>query len=309
MPSAPTSAVGPAAAPAAERCLVCGDALGDATITPRSSYATHGRFQIARCAGCGTGATWPRPTAAELDACYASTYGYGAHTLIEHEKRYRSRRLLDRAGLAHGRLLDVGCMFGFLLDEAARRGLETWGVELSPEPARAAAAHGHRVTIGTLDDHVSAHPDQRFDAIVAQHVVEHLPDPAGFFRQAAGLLAPGGRLVIAVPNFEARLRRLAPAAWGWYQVPVHLHHFTARGLRHLAIAAGLEVEAEAAHGGDTLFLALTALQAARRPVTGGDGDRASGGAARMALRAAGAGLRPYYQLGDDELVLVARRRT
>ncbi len=298
-PAASDAALGP--------CRICGADLGPAVTQPRSSYAAAGRFQIAACTGCGTGTTVPWPSDDELAACYAGSYGYGAHELIAAEKRYRSRRLVERAALTTGRVLDVGCMFGFLLDEAAATGLETWGVELASEPAAAARARGHRVTTGTLDDHRAAHPDVRFDAIFAQHVVEHLPDPRAFFAAAAALLVPGGRLVIAVPNFAARLRRVAGRSWGWYQVPVHLHHLTAAGLRHLAHDAGLAVDAEATRGGDTLFLALTATQGLGRTVRGDDGARASGPGPRLALGLAGRLLRPYYRLGDDELILVARR--
>lgn len=295
----------PAVEPPADACRACGGALGPATLVPRSSYAAHGQYRVATCAGCGAGTTLPRPTDADLAACYASTYGYGAHTLIEREKRYRSRRLLDRLGVTAGRLLDVGCMFGFLLDEARRRGLETWGVELATEPAAVAAGHGHRVTAGTLADHRAAHPDVRFDAIVAQHVVEHLPDPAAFFADAAALLAPGGRLLVAVPNFDARLRRVAPEAWGWYQVPVHLHHFTEVALTRLIDRAGLRVVDQATTGGDSLFLALTAVHGAGRSPRGGGGG--GGPLVRTAFAAIGQAVRPYYRLGDDELIVVAER--
>lgn len=288
-------------------CQLCDGELRPSSIRPRSSYATTGRYRIDVCDRCGAGTTMPRPTADELDACYAADYGYGAHTLIEDEKRYRSAQLVRRAGLRSGRVLDVGCMFGFLLDEARAAGLETWGVELSAEPADAARARGHQITTGTLDDHVAAHPDVRFDAIFAQHVIEHLPDPADFFTTAARLLNPGGRVIVAAPNFDARLRRVAPESWGWYQVPVHLHHFTPVALRILAEGAGFEVEDERTIGGDTLFLALTALHGAGRRTTREDGNAASGGLARAMLRAAGRVLRPYYRLGDDEVVLVAKR--
>lgn len=294
-------------------CPLCGGDLRASRIRPRSSYAVRGQWRIDVCDRCGAGTTMPRPAPAELDACYAAIYGYGAHTLIEDEKRYRSAHLVARAGVpAGGRVLDVGCMFGFLLDEARARGLETWGVELSAAPAAAAAARGHHVTTGTLDDLVAAHPDVRFDAIFAQHVVEHLPDPAHFLATAARLLVPGGRLVVGVPNFAARLRKLAPDAWGWYQVPVHLHHFTPASLRRLVETAGLDVVDEDTRGGDTLMLALTALPGARRAGAGrnGNGNGDAGlttRAARLALGLVGRVLRPYYQLGDDELVLVARR--
>jgi SAM-dependent methyltransferase len=40
----------------------------------------------------------------------------------------------------------------------------------------------------------------RFDAVVASHVIEHTPDLLGFVKECEKTLAPGGRLVLAVPD-------------------------------------------------------------------------------------------------------------
>jgi SAM-dependent methyltransferase len=288
-----------------EACIVCGGSLVPAVTRPRSSYARTGAYRIDACTGCGAGATMPRPTPEELSRCYEASYGYSAHDLIEAEKRRRAAALLGWSGVRTGKILDVGCMFGFLLDEARGGGLLPYGIELSPGPARVAAERGHEVFTGTIEAFAAARPELRFAAIFAQHVLEHVPDPRAFLAAARRLLEPGGRLVIAVPNFEARLRRLAPSGWGWYQVPVHLHHFSPRALRRLVGDAGLEPVAERTRGGDTLFLALSALQTLGVGVGGAAGD-GGGGLARTALRAIGELLRPYYALGDDELAIIAR---
>src|SRR5882672_6579485 len=107
-----------------QACIVCGGALAPAVTAPRSSYAKLGAYRIDKCSQCGAGATMPRPTADELASCYAASYSYSTHDLIETEKRRRAAALLDWANVASGKLLDVGCMFGFLLDEARARGLE-----------------------------------------------------------------------------------------------------------------------------------------------------------------------------------------
>jgi predicted SAM-dependent methyltransferase len=41
---------------------------------------------------------------------------------------------------------------------------------------------------------------ERFDYIIACHVIEHLPNPFGFTRQMIDLLKPGGSLFLAVPD-------------------------------------------------------------------------------------------------------------
>ena len=288
-----------------QQCIVCGGSLEPAVESPRSSYAQLGTYRIDRCTACGAGATMPRPTADELARCYEATYGYSTHDLIEVEKRRRAAAILDWSGVSHGTILDVGCMFGFLLDEARGRGMVTYGIELSPEPAQVAAAKGHDVFTGTIEAFAAKHPKLRFDAIFAQHVLEHIPDPHAFLATAKSLLAPGGKLVVCVPNFDARLRRLAPRSWGWYQVPVHLHHFSARSLEHLMTSTGLDIETSRTRGGDTLFLALSALQTLGMSV-GGSAGNGKGGLTKTALRLVGEVTRPYYALGDDELGIIAR---
>ena len=95
----------------------------------------------------------------------------------EEGRRATANRLLDLVG-AHrprGRLLDVGCGPGLLLDEARRRGYETAGLELS----RASAAHA-RDALG-LDVRELALEDFEddgggFDVVVLADVIEHLDD-------------------------------------------------------------------------------------------------------------------------------------
>ena len=45
--------------------------------------------------------------------------------------------------------------------------------------------------------------DQRFDWILASHVIEHVPDLVGFINQCAEILTPGGTLSLAVPDKRA----------------------------------------------------------------------------------------------------------
>jgi SAM-dependent methyltransferase len=274
-----------------DTCVLCGGRLVPAVAQPRSAYA-NGEYRIDACTTCGAGTTMPRPTPEQLAQAYEGAYGYATHDLIEAEKRRRAAWLLEWSGVRTGRILDVGCMFGYLLDEGAG-------------PAEVAASHGHTVFAGSIEEFARANPDLRFDAIFAQHVIEHVPDPVGFLRTARGLLAPGGKLVACVPNFDARLRRLAPRSWGWYQVPFHLIHFSSRALRTAVRDAGLELESERTRGGDTLFLALSAMQALGLNAGGAARDTQPG-LARTALRVVGELTRPYYALGDDELAIIAR---
>lgn len=289
-----------------DRCSVCGGALEAFVEKPRSSYAPDARWRIDRCASCGLGVTMPRPTSKELEDCYAGDYAYGAHQIIEAEKRWRSRGLLDFASIEGGRILDVGCMFGYLLDEAKSRGADTWGVELAEMPAGVAASNGHHVVTGMIEDLRKKHPDVCFDAILAQHVLEHVPEPVSFLESAREMLTPHGKLVLAVPNVDARARSLAKRSWGWYQVPVHVYHYGETSLRRLLEKNGFRVVKTGKRGGDTLFMVLTAMQGVGVVPKRG-ADKPPSAMLRGAFRVFGEATKPLTAALDDELMVVAER--
>jgi SAM-dependent methyltransferase len=196
-------------------------------------------------------------------------------------------------------------MYGFLLEEARARGARAVaGVELSAGPAKAAQERGLDVFCGTIEA-FAAKTGDRFDLVVAQHVLEHVTDPSQFLRAVRQVLAPGGVLCVGVPNYDARARRVFRESWGWYQVPVHLHHFGEQGLATLLAEQGFEPVRTAKRGGDSLFVLLTLLQGAGRMPASAEA-RAPGLVGRSVIRAASAILRPYYFVGDDELLLISR---
>lgn len=71
-------------------------------------------------------------------------------------------------------------------------------------------------------------PDASFDKAAAFQVIEHLPDPAVFIKEAARVLKPGGRLLLTTPN---RVHRLAEGQKPWYKF--HVREFSAAELAAL----------------------------------------------------------------------------
>lgn len=294
----------------ARSCGACGGDTRTDVARPASTYAPRGEFGIATCERCGSGRTVPVPQPEELSAFYAKEYKYDAHLLIAEEKRWRARHILDTAlgaSASARRVLDVGCMYGYLLEEARARGVkDAMGVELSAGPAKAAVANGLDVFCGSIEDFAKKDPG-KFDLVVAQHVLEHVPDPVSFLTHARELLAPGGKVCIAVPNYDARARKVFREAWGWYQVPVHLHHFGPRGLTSVLEEAGFRTEHTERRGGDSLFVLMTLLQSVGKMPSSADA-KAPSAMGRALVRAASTLLRPYYFVGDDELLVVASPR-
>ena len=90
-----------------------------------------------------------------------------------------------------GRLLDVGCGTGALVQAARDLGTEAVGVELDPDMAALASSRlGTEVTVAGLPDLPFA--DDGFDTVTASFVLNHVEDPWAAARELVRVAAPGG---------------------------------------------------------------------------------------------------------------------
>jgi hypothetical protein len=138
-------------------------------------------------------------------------------------------------------VLDVGAGDGSLLDALAAQGRRSLGLER--ESSR---------------PDVSASPLRDLDggwaAIVFWHSLEHLPDAGEEVEQAASKLAPGGVLVIAIPNADSLQARVFGDQWLALDLPRHLVHVPAWALIERLRALSLDVERVSYwRGGQVMF--------------------------------------------------------
>lgn len=195
---------------------------------------------IVRCASCGHMQLDVMPTEVVL----GEVYGAAADEEYVSEQagqRATAGRLLERVEqhVRPGRLLDLGCWVGFLLAEARDRGWQGTGVE----PSSWAASHareelGLDVVRGDVTD--APLPEGEFSAVVMADVLEHLLDPGAALDRVARLLAPGGVLVLVLPDAGSRVARVLGARW-WSVIPTHVQYFTRRSCVGLLERSGWRV--------------------------------------------------------------------
>jgi SAM-dependent methyltransferase len=261
-----------------ELCPACGEA------TPqRFLYAKNG-CDILQCRACGLG----RSDATNFDpaAYYTGGYfsgqhadGYADYRGTEPVLRREFARMVDfiRRYRDGGRLLDVGCAYGFFLQEA-KPYFDVSGIELAEDAAAFCRRAGLHVVSGVADE-----PTLRglgsMDVIALLDVIEHLPDPRATLRLCADHLRAGGIVVLTTGDFASLYARLAGANWRLMTPPQHLWFFTPDSMRRLATAAGLMVESFD-HPWKLVPLSLIAFQLRRML---GFGSQASTGASRVGL--------------------------
>lgn len=230
-------------------CVLCGETqrllhpgrdnpLRSGDLLP-TCHRTGAHGDLYRCHGCGTVSQAGVPRGQALLDLYRAMED-GDYLREEAGRRATARRLLDLLEphvARRGRLLDVGCGHGLLLDEALARGWRVTGLE----PSAAARSHaggalGLPVRDGTL---ASLDPEERFDAIVMADVLEHVDDPLLELRRCARALAPGGVVCVVTPDPGSRTARVAGARW-WGYLPAHTHLLPRRTLLEAMRRSGLE---------------------------------------------------------------------
>lgn len=145
------------------------------------------------------------------------------------------------------KVLDAGCSTGYLARALVAQGCAVTGVEIDSEAAEQARPSLERLVVGDLErlDLAAEFGSEQFDAIVFGDVLEHLTSPERVLRAARDLLAPGGSIVISVPNVTHGSLRLALLEGRWKYTETglldrtHVRFFTRDSLRELVHGAGL----------------------------------------------------------------------
>jgi SAM-dependent methyltransferase len=211
---------------------------------------------IVSCRGCGLGRFDPMPDDETIQSFYPEGYygeqgqgeqgqgrpGTKFRPLIERLVRAVAARhiaFLSR-GLPEGAaILDVGCGRGVLFGSLADRGFRVFGVEVNERAVRGCDPRAE-VRIATRLSEAQFDADS-FDEVVIWHVLEHMADPFDAIAECHRILKPGGRLIVAVPNFESWQARWSGPDWFHLDPPRHLYHFPASALVRLLEGAGFQV--------------------------------------------------------------------
>jgi len=235
----------------AVKCANCG---ADKTKLVCQKQTPGGRvYSMVQCEQCGLAYINPRLKQEAILATYqdsayfqrgeGSVTGYNDYTIDRdlHQLFFNSQLdSIEKQRPGKGRLLDIGSAFGYLLDEARRRGWQVEGIELSGN-----ALHYSRdelkLTIHDRPLRENNFAPGTFDAIVMDDVIEHYGDPAAEIREVARVLAKGGVYLLHTPNFDSAWRALMGEKWVHLKPEEHLYYFSPTTLSDMLSKNGFNI--------------------------------------------------------------------
>lgn len=227
----------------AERaCELCGG-------TSHTLLYEVGGVPVLKCDNCGLVFAGASSTPEELVELYDTGYyedaeevGYAGYSAAEERKRHHDRTLLAQveALVSVGKLFEIGCAYGFFLDEARRRGWQVRGVEPSEHAAgEARERFGLEVSTETFTE-LTPEPAS-VDAVVMWDVIEHLPNPRATLARAFEWLRPGGIVALSTGDIGSLAARLHGPDWSLMTPPWHQFYFSRRTMRRMLRDVGFEV--------------------------------------------------------------------
>ena len=230
-----------------DKCPWCGSENAQLHLEVKDLFLTQEPFKILECKECGLLFTTPRPNKEEIGRYYKSEEYYSHQENKEgfipkvYEK-VKSVNLKNKYGIAtegkeKGKALDIGCGVGDFLHTMEQHGWDCTGVEPS-EDAKAIAKKRIKGQLLSSEEQENL-PDSSFDLITMWHVLEHVDDIRWQIQQLHRLCKPGGRIIIALPNYKSYDGQYYKAEWAAYDVPRHLNHFNKETLIKIFEESGL----------------------------------------------------------------------
>jgi 2-polyprenyl-3-methyl-5-hydroxy-6-metoxy-1,4-benzoquinol methylase len=137
------------------------------------------------------------------------------------------------------KVLDIGCGFGQTLLYHRERGCEAHGIEADEHAQKAAAKFGLDIKLGIFS--AGLYPENYFDYVTMDQVIEHVPQPRETLAQISQVLKLGGRFVFSTPNGASLSAKLLGDKWLHWHAPYHVQFFSKASIRKLVDSSDFKI--------------------------------------------------------------------
>lgn len=146
-------------------------------------------------------------------------------------------------------ILDIGCSQGeFLKLVKLKTDAETWGVEINESIAELAKNNVDNIICGKIEDVIGTIPNQYFECICLNDVIEHLLNPKEVIELLIPKLKSDGIIIASIPNvriIDNLYDLLVKKDWEYKEAGIldytHLRFFTFKSMQRLFTSCGLQI--------------------------------------------------------------------
>lgn len=139
------------------------------------------------------------------------------------------------------KILDVGCCDGAFCSLLKSPEREMWGIEMNKQTAQKAVSVFNKVLIGDFDAVFDQLPENYFDCIIFNDVLEHIYSPWNTLEMVKKILKDGGVVVSSIPNFRYITNMIEVVLHGEFQYrpeggildDTHIRFFTSKSIRDM----------------------------------------------------------------------------
>ncbi|UCD33221.1 MAG: class I SAM-dependent methyltransferase [Desulfobacterales bacterium] len=219
-------------------CILCG--ASEFMVTHQKN-----QWQYLCCQNCGLISIHPRPTFQVIMECYRNYLPDQAVEIDKWKKmmepvNHQSADLIEaRTKHKKGKLFDIGCGYGFFLQEMNIRGWQVSGLEIS-KTGRQFARNTMDLTVFSEPlEHLSL-PNNAFDVVTLFYVIEHVLDPLLLLKEINRILKSNGLVLIRWPHTTPIVKILGPLSkkLDLYHTPFHLYDFSLNTMASFLAYAG-----------------------------------------------------------------------
>lgn len=218
-------------------CLVCGGAYGPCRLPG-----------LKQCRECTFITADMAMSEEALNALYGEDYFHGdeyrdyvsEEASLKDNFRRRIRTLQELIpDLKDRRVFEIGCAYGFFLDEVRGDVASAQGIDISADAtAYARETKGLDAATGSYLDHP---PQPDIGLVTLWDTVEHLPRPDLFIEKAGREIADGGFIAVTTGDIDSLNARLRGRHWRMIHPPTHLHYFSVATLSRLLERHGFDI--------------------------------------------------------------------
>jgi 2-polyprenyl-3-methyl-5-hydroxy-6-metoxy-1,4-benzoquinol methylase len=252
------------------QCPGCSSASIYPAVSAKDHTVSQEIFEIWHCDDCTIRFTQKVPNASTIGPYYQSP-DYVSHSdtdkgfinrlyhrVRNHTLTTKRKLLQEITGKEKAVLLDIGAGTGAFANTMRQADWTVMGLEPDAK-ARQNAESKYGILLQSAEN-LFRLEDAQFDAITMWHVLEHVHDLHGYLERCYSVIKPGGRLVIAVPNYTSRDAKTYRGFWAAYDVPRHLYHFSPKGMEQLVKAKGFILEDTRPMWFDSFYVSMLSEQ-------------------------------------------------